>query len=69
MHQKLTGQMTSQMRTQQERWAAWQQRQIECFHNTTTRSKQDPLAADAYTVKSEHPHLDRIAAWGRRLRG
>jgi hypothetical protein len=69
MHQKLTGQMCQQMRTQQERWAAWQARQVQCFQTASTRSKQDPTAEDAYTVKRQHPHLNRIGAWARRVRG
>jgi hypothetical protein len=69
MHSQLTSQMSSHARSQQQRWEAWQKRQIACFNATAHRAKQDPSAQDAYTLKPEHPHLDRLSAWGRRLRG
>jgi hypothetical protein len=65
MHQKLTG----QMQAQQERWAAWQERQIECYQSAVKRSKADPCPEDALQAKREHPHLDKFTSALRRMRG
>ncbi|KPI44035.1 uncharacterized protein AB675_6576 [Cyphellophora attinorum] len=67
------------------RWASWQQAQIDAFHTTTARVHEARAAtpnesnnhdddvikenSDDLAVRRHHPHLHRVAAWGRRVRG
>jgi hypothetical protein len=53
----------------QQRWQSWQAQQLETFNGAASRAEHDPKAAEAYTAKRQHVHLDKISRTLRKLRG
>ncbi|KIW18736.1 hypothetical protein PV08_03025 [Exophiala spinifera] len=65
MHVKIS----KQMRTQQDRWAEWQKKQIALFREAAMAPDNEDSLRKRITTKRPHVHLDKVSSTLRKLRG
>ncbi|KIV86954.1 hypothetical protein PV11_02529 [Exophiala sideris] len=68
---EIHGHITKQMQVQQDRWSAWQAKQLELYQGAATApvSEHNGSFHRRITSKRPHIHLGQVSATLRKIRG